>query len=354
MNPLQLEPAEPKRTWRVAKWILPALLTLVAVGALSWPVVNDKLDQAKVNAMIAANPDWAEAFSHNITTPLHLAAYKGDIVVAKILLAHKANANAQTFPGTPLHYAAHNGDTDMVKLLLAHKAKAGIRNSDGATPLDWAKNRAMAELLLTDDTDANARFHALCSAARYGRKDVVEFLLAQKVTVNAQNNGGWSPLTEAADGGYKEIVELLLANNAEYTFFDAAKVGDVERVKVFLEKDPDLVVSRDSRGRTALHYAAAADKKDMVELLLTNKADVSAKTKEGWTPLHLAVGHQEGAVVESLLAHKADINAKDNHGQTPMDVAKFDGSRSVVEALTKGAALNAPNNPSPTQLSLPR
>jgi ankyrin repeat protein len=58
--------------------------------------------------------------------------------------------------------------------------------------------------------------------------------------------------------------------------------------------------------------------KDVVELLLANKADVNAKSNGGWTPLHEAAmsGHKE--VAGLLLANKAEVNAKDNKGETPL------------------------------------
>jgi ankyrin repeat protein len=68
---------------------------------------------------------------------------------------------------------------------------------------------------------------------------------------------------------------------------DAASIGDLTRVKALLQSDPDLAFSKDSRfGLTPLHVAAFSGHRDVVELLLTNKADVNAKDKDGHTPLH--------------------------------------------------------------------
>jgi ankyrin repeat protein len=81
---------------------------------------------------------------------------------------------------------------------------------------------------------------------------------------------------------------------------------------------------------------------DVVQLLLANKAEVNAKSKDDWmhlnwaktrsvnpshefggllekgvlTPLHVAVWSGHKNVTELLLASKADINAKDNDGST--------------------------------------
>ena len=111
-----------------------------------------------------------------------------------------------------------------------------------------------------------------------------------------------TPLHLAAFKGYKDVVELLLANKAE-------------------------VNAKDNNGQTPLHVAALKGHKDVAELLLANKAEVNAKDNNGETPLHLAAlsGHKD--VVELLLANKAEVNAKDNDGQTPLHVAALKATR---------------------------
>ena len=70
---------------------------------------------------------------------------------------------------------------------------------------------------------------------------------------------------------------------------DAAKAGNVAKVKSLLTENPDLVNAGDKDKWTPLHEAVfVKDNKDMVELLLANKADINAKDKNGWTPLHVA------------------------------------------------------------------
>jgi TonB family protein len=101
----------------------------------------------------------------------------------------------------------------------------------------------------------------------------------------------------------------------------AAAAGDLEEVKALLEKNPELVSSKDERGWMPLHTAAWNVRKDMVELLLSMGADVNAKNSEGETPLHLAAQKSDRHMVELLLAKKADVKAKNNRGKTPLDVA---------------------------------
>ena len=68
----------------------------------------------------------------------------------------------------------------------------------------------------------------------------------------------------------------------------AAKNGDLEGIKALLKDNPNLVFSKGTNGATPLHYAAANGHKEVVEVLLTNHAEVNAKDNGGSTPLHAA------------------------------------------------------------------
>jgi ankyrin repeat protein len=84
---------------------------------------------------------------------------------------------------------------------------------------------------------------------------------------------------------------------------DAAKRGDLEKVKALLKDNPNLVSSRDTNGWMPLHAAASNGHKDVVELLLANKAEVNAKNTNGATPLHLAASAGHKDVAELLRQH---------------------------------------------------
>ena len=123
----------------------------------------------------------------------------------------------------------------------------------------------------------------------------------------------------------------------------AAENGDLGKVKALLQEIPGLVFSKDKYGNTPLHNAAGGDHKDVVELLLANKADVHARNQSGQTPLHLA----NKDVAELLLANGADINARDNEGTTPLieaagDGTESDGNKDLAQfLLAQGADVNA-------------
>jgi ankyrin repeat protein len=73
--------------------------------------------------------------------------------------------------------------------------------------------------------------------------------------------------------------------------------------------------------------------KEMVELLLGNKAAIDARDNEGLTPLHQAAWGGFKEITVLLLANKANVNAKDNNGNTPLYVATFCDNKDIAELL---------------------
>lgn len=73
-------------------------------------------------------------------TPLHYAAASGDQAIAKLLLDRSATVDAPS-PNktTPIMMAARSGDILMVKLLLDAGADAALKNDQGLTAIDFAK-----------------------------------------------------------------------------------------------------------------------------------------------------------------------------------------------------------------------
>jgi ankyrin repeat protein len=128
---------------------------------------------------------------------------------------------------------------------------------------------------------------------------------------------------------------------------EAVKNNDMAKVRELIRNDPDLVFSRDEDGFTPLHLAAANGQKDMVEFLLTSKAEFDAKDNAGSTALHQAAA-AEGEhtdIVELLLARKADVNAADRNGLTPLHYATLANNQGVVKSLLNhGANANAKDN----------
>jgi|WetSurMetagenome_2_1015567.scaffolds.fasta_scaffold227540_2 ankyrin repeat protein len=129
---------------------------------------------------------------------------------------------------------------------------------------------------------------------------------------------------------------------------DAAKAGDLAKVKALLKDNPELVNSKPAfSSYTPLHYAVKAGCKEVVEFLLSNKADVNATapTEDSsyeFTALHLAAIAGNKDMAELLLAWGADVKATSRFGEMPLHLAARAGSEDVAKVLlAKGADVNA-------------
>ena len=84
-------------------------------------------------------------------TPLHLAAWTGEIEAVRRLLHHGAEADATTTEGfTPLHQACITGQTEVARILIEAGADVNAETTNGFTPLEIARlegNAPLHELL---------------------------------------------------------------------------------------------------------------------------------------------------------------------------------------------------------------
>jgi len=75
-------------------------------------------------------------------TPLHYAASRAQVAVARLLLSAGAMPNAPSPQGrTPLMMAAYAGNAEMVQLLLTHGADPTTRDAQGLDAADWAQRQ---------------------------------------------------------------------------------------------------------------------------------------------------------------------------------------------------------------------
>ncbi len=178
---------------------------------------------------------------------------------------------------------------------------------------------------------------ALDIAVGNGKSEVAEFLrrrgAKRAAALEAQVQTATSKvpplIARPAETSSTQTTGALTASSIN----DAARSGDLAQVRTLLQTNPDLVRSKDNKGGMPLHYAAIEGHKDVVELLLANKADVNAKANDGETPLYLAALYGHRDVAKLLLANKADVNARDNHGQTPLFAAALYDRKDIAELL---------------------
>jgi ankyrin repeat protein len=151
-------------------------------------------------------------------------------------------------------------------------------------------------------------------AAGKGLTGIARLLIDNGADVNLPNADGNTALMLAAFGGHKNIVEHLLTN----------------------EKNKANVDQENATGNTALIWAVGKpDNKDVIELLLSNKADVNHQNQSEYNALMFTAQQGRLAYVKLLLNYAADPELKDKSKRTASMLAEHEHHKEIVEALGK-------------------
>jgi ankyrin repeat protein len=159
------------------------------------------------------------------------------------------------------------------------------------------------------------------TAAMRGDVEKVKVLLAENPDlVSSQDEHGWTPLYWAAASGHKDVVALLIANKADVNAFNQHFTPLHAAVLNHHLDVADLLIA--SNAQVTIFDAAAGGYVENVKAQLkANPALASAADDSGWTALHFGARNGHKGVVELLLAYKADVNANTKIGMTPLLVA---------------------------------
>lgn len=231
-----------------------------------------------------ANVDAQDA---NCLTPLHSAIWASQISIAivKILLEKGADLSIQTKQNknTPLHGVAFDGEEQLGLMLLDKGANPGVKNARGETPLYIAAqsgNLPIVRLLLDHSenkhrtTIINATnekgWTALHVAARNSREEIVQILLDRGASINTKS----APHKDYAETGRETALHL------------AVTAGSEPIVRLLVERGVD-VMSRNSDGKTALDEAKSFSRNDAIARLLPQESRTPAG-KRAWSFLGVA------------------------------------------------------------------
>ncbi|ODS30639.1 MAG: Ankyrin [Candidatus Scalindua rubra] len=239
-----------------------------------------------------------------------------------ILINREESQDGQMTAADRIHAAAKAGDLLAVTRLLDSDPKlVDAKDEEGWTPLylaSGAGHRNVAEFLIARRASVNANDNIakgtpLLAAALLGQIDVARLLCDKGADVNAKALKGMTPLIFAAMHGHTEIVKLLLSKGAD-------------------------VDATSNRGATALYLAAFQGSLEAARILIYKGADVNKRDKRGQTPLHCAALNGHRNVVELLLKKGADPNAKSQLGFTPIEVATKSGHSTLADLMREWTA----------------
>jgi ankyrin repeat protein len=312
------------------------------IGPFDSPPLNGARSRAMIDALVAAGADlnaksrwWAGGFGVTHILSPELAAYVVELGAE-----------------VDIHAAARLGLIDRVRALVEADPQAvHARGGDGQTPLHFAATVEIAEYLLEHGAAIDARdIDHESTPAQYmlgDRPDVARYLV----------NRGCQP-------------DILLA----------AAVGDVDRVRSFLDADPGCLAVRANDqffpmankqaggiiyhwtlGRDASAFQAAAkfghqavvrllmerspaegkllaacwlhDRVAVAELVVSDPGLAGRLSEADRKEIANAARNNDTEAVQLMLEAGLPVTARGQHGGTPLHWAAYHGNRAMVEAI---------------------
>ena len=212
------------------------------------------------------------------------------------------------------------------------------------------------------------------------REDVAKMIVHDDRLVKSRDAAGATAVLLACYHGLDEMLGILTRSEVELDVFEAAAVGDVDRVRELVTDEPSLLGETSDDGFPALQLAcffgrvemalaildlageAAVDLGELIErpaqnptrvrplhsstacrdaeasLVLVRRlvqagADVNAEQAGGFRPLHQAAAAGRRELVDLFLEHGADVTAESDLGKTPADFADERGHDELADVL---------------------
>jgi len=209
---------------------------------------------------------------------LFSAVHSGNIDGIILAVESGININAQDDRGaTPLHIAAFRGEVEIAEYLLSEGADTTITNIDGLTALQTAEyvRHAMMVIVLSQASGIDSVMlpdaeSTIWDAAREGNLTALEFHLSDDLDVNTRLDLKEDP---AFGGSALHMAIMEFANEA---------------VLYLIERGADVnLPAANAQKGTPLHWAVKAANDDGVRMLLDAGADRTLPDANGKLPLDI-------------------------------------------------------------------
>ncbi|XP_034053972.1 serine/threonine-protein phosphatase 6 regulatory ankyrin repeat subunit C-like isoform X1 [Gymnodraco acuticeps] len=296
-------------------------------------------------------------------SPLHMAAIHGRFTRSQILIQNGGEIDCvDKYGNTPLHVAAKYGHELLISTLMTNGADTARRGIHGMFPLHLAVLYGFSDCcrkLLS-----SGQLYSIVSSMSK------EHVLSAGFDINTPDNFGRTCLHAAASGGNVECLNLLLSSGTDLNKRDimgrtplhyAAANGRYQCTVTLVSAGAE-VNEPDQTGCTPLHYSAASQAFSRVdrhfsanhqndedeakesyfclEHLLDNGADPSMVNSKGYSAVHYAAYHGNKQNLELLLemSFNALGDIESSIPVSPLHLAADKGHWQALRVLTETAA----------------
>ena len=213
------------------------------------------------------------------------------------------------------------------------------------------RNTVLVRTLIGEGVDVNSAradgATALLWAAHWDNVDAAERLLRAGAAVNAADDHGVTPLARACENASEEMVGRLLEAGADPNaaqvngltpLMTAARTGNVNVVRALLASGADVNAATAVTDETALTWAVAARRAEVVRLLVDHGANVHPNPGQAFSPLMAAARNGDIESAEILLAAGARVNGAASDGTHPLPYAIVVGQSAFAHFLLEQGA----------------
>ncbi|MDX1924807.1 MAG: ankyrin repeat domain-containing protein [Rickettsiaceae bacterium] len=342
--------------------------------------INNGKNQ-NIKALLAEGAEANHSYS-STETPLSIAITKGNIEGAKMLINYGADLDHSAVKEALDNSTKLSSDA---KLTLKESKKKGselvkiIQDGDLERLKTFMKKNAEFDLNFRDEFGISLMFHAVYN----GRKEIVSYLIQNKVSVNQVLNGRETALMTAASKGDIEMLEMLLDNGSEinYRVEDgstpltlAIKSGNVDAVKMLLrggakftgrdlKMGANISIAINELGEVDTIYKnkmvklfTAMEAIEMTEFVgiikskgcnenleqfLKKHDDIdlnSIKGHDGQGVIEMSLESRDPKIIETLIKRGANVNEKGLNNRTPLIKALCINCLEIAKILIQNGA----------------